>query len=186
MSSEDGTNVLSDLTKRRGAIRGSITRLGNRLQELEDHPGDPDNVANANIYATKLDSLSNEIRAVHYQVLSFFDEEADLEKQQGVLDNHDEVVSSMILRLNQVVTKDPPRSNSSGSRNSMSLKLKRIRTGLESTERDLSSLGSGEDELSLAEQNQERLTEYKSQLNVLYDKLTGLDIKEDDELLATF
>ena len=51
-------------------------------------------------------------------------------------------------------------------------------------ERDLSSLGSGEDELSLAEQNQERLTEYKSQLNVLYDKLTGLDIKEDDELLS--
>ena len=67
----------------------------------------------------------------------------------------------------------------------MSVKLKRIRTGLESTERDLSSLGPGEDELSLAEQNQERLTEYKSQLNVLYDKLTGLDIKEDDELLAT-
>ena len=67
----------------------------------------------------------------------------------------------------------------------MSLKLKRIRTGLESTERNLSSLGSGEDELSLAEQNQERLTEYKSQLNVLHDKLTGLDIKEDDELLAT-
>ena len=52
-------------------------------------------------------------------------------------------------------------------------------------ERDLSSLGSGEDELSVAEQNQERFTEYKSQLNVLYDKLTGLDIKEDDELLAT-
>ena len=52
-------------------------------------------------------------------------------------------------------------------------------------ERNLSSLGSGEDELFLEEQNQERLTEYKSQLNVLHDKLTGLDIKEDDELLAT-
>ena len=38
----------------------------------------------------------------------------------------------------------------------------------------------------MAEQNQERLTEYKSQLNVLYDKLTGLDVKEDDELLDTY
>ena len=67
-------NVLSDLTKRSGVIRGSITHLGNRLRELKDCPGDPDNVANANLYATKLDSLSSEFRAVHYQVLSFFDE----------------------------------------------------------------------------------------------------------------
>ena len=114
MSSGDGINVLSDLTKRWGATRGSITCLGNRLLELEDCPGDSDNVANADLYATKLDSLSSEFREVHYQILSFFDEEADLEKQQDVLDSHDEVVSSMILRpwiINTYMDRKRPLNN---------------------------------------------------------------------------
>ena len=74
---------------------------------MEDDPHNPDNTANASLFATKLDSLNGEFKAVHYQILSFYDEEADLESQHDILDNHNEAMSSLILRLNRAVAQDP-------------------------------------------------------------------------------
>ena len=76
------------------------------------------------VFATKLDSLNGEFKVVHYQILSFYDEEADLESQQDILDNHDEAMSSLILRLNRVVAQDPPLTKAPNPRTMLSLKLK--------------------------------------------------------------
>ena len=89
----------------------------------EDRPEDPDNQGNANLFATKLDSLGNEFKSMHYRLLRFYDKEADLEQQQEVLDNHNDVVSNLILRLNKVVSKGSTMSKSKDPRGSITLKL---------------------------------------------------------------
>ena len=149
---------------------------------MEDHPEDPDNQGNANLFATKLDSLCNDFKLTYCRILSFYDEEADLEQQQEVLDNHDDVVSNLILRLNKIVSKGSTMSKTNHPRGSITLKLARIRSGLDSTEKDINRLEAGEEDGSLAKQNQERLVEHKSQLNDIYDKLASLNIEDNDLL----
>ena len=60
-----------------------------------------------------------------------------------------------------------------------------MKKGLHSTDKDLSRLEYGEDNQSLAQQNQEQLADYKSKLVVPYNQLAGLAIREDDEFLTT-
>ena len=60
-----------------------------------------------------------------------------------------------------------------------------MQAGLHSTDKDLTKLESGDDDEHLAQQNQEQLADYKSQLDALHDQLAGLAIEEDDDLLST-
>ena len=60
MSVTETNGALADLKKRRGAIRGSITRLVNRIEDIEDHPNRPDSTAHATQYESKLTSLDKD------------------------------------------------------------------------------------------------------------------------------
>ena len=68
----DHTRTIANLRKRRGVIRASITKLGNRLKELEDSPGLPDAADHAQQLASKLES---EFRTHHLQLVDLIDDE---------------------------------------------------------------------------------------------------------------
>ena len=78
-------------------IKRSIDCLCERIKTIEGHSDDLGTTANASMFATKLESLDSEFREVHYQIISFYYDDHDLEEQQSVLNNHDEKVSSLIL-----------------------------------------------------------------------------------------
>ena len=60
MSSDE--NTLVDFCKRRDTVQRSIDKLGKRIAILEEHPDEVDNPSKANLFATKLESLSQEFK----------------------------------------------------------------------------------------------------------------------------
>lgn len=67
---------------------------------------------------------------------------------------------------------------------SLSLKISRLERGLKATDEAISTLTEDTEDLSLVQQHQEQLSDYKRDLAALYDGIVALDPEEDDELLT--
>ena len=90
--------ALSNLRKKRGTAKSSVTRIGNRLRELEADPGAAGAPDRAKQLLRKLDDADSDFKALHFQVLDSIDENDDeaLEKEQDILDKHEDAVSEYI------------------------------------------------------------------------------------------
>ncbi len=91
--------ALSNLRKRRGVVRSSITRLGSRLKNLEDSPDGPGTGDHAKQLATKLDTLDAEFKALHLQLIDQIsaDEVGELDREQVRWTNM--MTTSLLLRF---------------------------------------------------------------------------------------
>lgn len=96
------------LRKRRGVVRASITSLGNRLKDLEATPGATGVGDHAKQLATKLKSLDADFKVIHLQIVDLIEEEEALSREQDTLDGHDDRVSRLTVRLQQLMAKIPP------------------------------------------------------------------------------
>ena len=68
----------SNLRKQRGVVCASITKLGNRLRDLEGAPNEPgvSDSSTCRPLAAKLDILDVEFKTLHLQIVDLIDEEA--------------------------------------------------------------------------------------------------------------
>ena len=107
-----------DVRKRRGTVRGSITRLVNRLSVLEGKAAEPTTFDLAQDLAKRLSELDQEFRRHHYQLLDLIDEKEEeaLAKEQADLDGHDDVIDDANLRIKQLVMISSSSANSSKRR----------------------------------------------------------------------
>ena len=80
----DEASTLSNLHKKRGVPRSSITRLGNRLRELKSDPEVAGISNHAKELLVMLDEADSDFKSLHYQVLDLIDESDDvaLRKEQ--------------------------------------------------------------------------------------------------------
>ena len=102
--------ALSNLRKKRGTAKSSVTRIGNRLRELEADPGAADAPDRAKQLLRKLDDADSDFKALHFQVLDSIDDNDDveaLEKEQDILDKHEDAVSEYILRIQNIINVTP-------------------------------------------------------------------------------
>ena len=72
----------SQLRRRRGVVRASITRLGNRLRELEDTVAQPTTAMHAQQLNTKLKDLDSNFKDLHMQVVDQLEDEEEVEELQ--------------------------------------------------------------------------------------------------------
>jgi len=100
----EGDRALSTARKRRGVVRASITRLDGRVAELEskEELTAADRLA-AQHLLQKLNSLEAEFRSYHLAVVDLVEEDA-LEGEQAILDEHDDRVSCLVVRVQQLVS----------------------------------------------------------------------------------
>jgi len=100
----EGERALSTARKRRGVVRASITRLDGRVAELEskEELTAADRLA-AQHLLQKLNSLEAEFRSYHLAVVDLVEEDA-LEGEQAILDEHDDRVSRLVVRVQQLVS----------------------------------------------------------------------------------
>ncbi len=89
---------ISNVRKRRGVIRSSLTKLITKTKEIESS-GSPLKRDRAQQALIKLDSLDNEFRAQHFQLIDYLEEEDELSEQQEVLDQTDDDIATMRFRL---------------------------------------------------------------------------------------
>ena len=78
-----------------------------RTEETSEHPRTPDH---AHQLLTKLQSLDEDFKRHHFELTDIVDGDDNLEKEQTVLNKHDNDVTSLLVRLQTLLTpkvKDP-------------------------------------------------------------------------------
>ena len=85
--------------KRRGVARASLTRLANRVRDLEREDRDPRTSDLAERMSTKLMQLDSDFRAQHHALIDLIEEEDALEREQEALDTHDDLVTDLSVRI---------------------------------------------------------------------------------------
>ena len=98
-------STASSARKRRGQVRSSITRLLNKLGNLEHKVGEASTFDLVSGISDKLTELDRDFRAQHYQVLEHIDEadEGGLAKEQEELDTHDDAFDDAMIRVKQLI-----------------------------------------------------------------------------------
>ena len=95
----------SNLRKRRGAAKASITKLASQLKQLESKVHEPLTLKLAQQLVPNFNSLDARFKEQHFLIIDLLEEgnETSLEKEQEVLDNHDEELSTLLLRTQQSI-----------------------------------------------------------------------------------
>jgi hypothetical protein len=177
---------ISTLRKRRGVTRSSITRLGTRLQELESTSDQPNTPSHATQLATKLEVLDADFKSSHLQIVDLIEDEEDLEKEQDTLDQHDDKVADFQLRLQRLcITDSTAAIVSTAERELLSRRLTRLERSLNSSHTAITELPDDYDDMSLIEQYQEQMSDFKAELNCLYRDMLADDIPDTDTLFMS-
>ena len=162
-------------------MRASVTRTGARLKDLEDTKDHPDTPARAQLLVAKLESLDVDFKNLHLQIVDLLDDEEELEREQLVLDSHDDKVSMQMHILQQLCTvvKSPVDSV---ARNLISRKLAHLERVLISACDGNTGIPDEHGDQSLILHFQEHLTKRKSELALVLQDMLAADIPEDDAL----
>ena len=177
--SEATQRSLSSNRKKRGVVCASITKLGSRVTELEAATSLPGTVDRAHRLTTRLESLAEEFKLHHYSVIDLVDGEEDLAREQEILDEQDEDVSQLALRLEGVISTRPASDPSQC----------KIATGrLKHLEKRLSSIFSSvtsfpaDGDVCLLQQFEEQLSDFKTEFSDIHRGLISLDVDDTSEL----
>jgi hypothetical protein len=186
--------TLSNLRKRSGTARSSITHIGNRLRELESDPEAVGICNRAKQLLLKLNKADSDFRDMHFRIIDIIseDDEAALIKEQDILDQHEDIVSTSSLRINEIITRTaldrsftPPPAGAMlpDVQKTATRRLSRLEYNIKNTEHELGDILDDHDDHSLLEQYAEQLSDYKSQLAAVHEDLILLDNDNDHDLV---
>ena len=140
-------------------MRASITRITNRLRELEGKADQPTTLDIAQRMLQKLDTLEAEFKTHHYALIDLIDGDDDLREEQELLDRHDDEMSTLVVRTQQLITACNSSSHSAAHKIA-SWKLKLLQSGLAS----LHSITEETTDICLLQQYQEQAGDIKKEL----------------------
>ena len=129
---------ISTLRKRRGVICASITRLTNRLKDLEKETDRSTTLELARGMTRKLDALDSDFRTHHHALIDLIDDEETLLREQSTLDEHDDFVAELAARIERLISLCAAASDSS-PRKIASLRLSHSRKTLSSISETITS-----------------------------------------------
>ena len=172
---------VSVLRKRRGVVRASITRLTGRIKELESKADQPTTIDLARQTKDKLKSLDSEFKVHHYAVVDVIDDETALQKEQEILDEHDDDLSLLAVRLQTLITACSHVSEPD-PRKLPSRRLQRLEKSLSSISDEIKALSGRSEDPCLIHQFEEQVSDCKKELGSICDCLLPLDLGDTDEL----
>ena len=154
--------ALSSSRKKRGVVRASLTKLRTRLDELEATINLPDTIDHVKRLCLRLQTLAEDFKLHHYAIVELVDDEEDSRREQEVLDEHDEEVSRLAIRLEKLST-----TCSSSGPDQLKIPLKRLKH----LEKALSTVYGGatsfpvDGDICLLQQYDEQLSELKKEFS---------------------
>ena len=181
---EADARSLSTSRKRRGVIRASLTRLRTKLSELEGTLEQPGTVDAAKRLLTRLEDLDKDFKVHHFAIVDFIEDEESLQGEQEALDNHDDDVTQLGVRLQQLISACSSPSDSNPRKVPLK-RLSRLQKILSSISDSITSLPAGSDCMCLLHQYEEQLSEMKGELSDIRNGLFALDLEDTDELSET-
>ena len=159
----------------------SLTKLTTKTGDIEasDSPLKRERAQQA---LTKLSSLEKEFRTLHYQVVDQLDEKADLLEQQEILDQVEEDIAALGLRLSQLTKSATPTAPSDRERRILNKKLTHIDRTLHSVNEAVSAIDSASPDKHLVKQYEVQLGDIKSNLRDAHSDMLSLELEEGDDL----
>lgn len=184
MGDED-KRALTNFRKRRGVVKASITRIETRLSALESRP-DEDTIENARQLLSKLKTCDTDFKELHMSVVDLVDEEEVVAAEQATLDNHDDTIASMTLRIQKLIAtlKPPPPDRKIESRKLLERRLKRIQDCLSAVNDAVGALTGDAKDVHRLRLHEEQLGDNKKDLSAVKVELMSLDPAEADELVT--
>ena len=104
MAEETTTRSLFKCKKRRGIARASITRFNTKLKDLESKADQAGTFDLAQQIKLKLESLDKDFKTYYYALVDLIDDEATLASEQETLDNYDDEMAILAVRVQQLIT----------------------------------------------------------------------------------
>ena len=146
---------ISVLRKRRGIVRASITRLTNRIKELERKVDQPSTFDLTKRDKDKLELLDSEFQVHHYTVVDVLDKDEDLAKEQEVLDEHDDTIAELAIRIQKLISICSAPSDPN-PRKIQSQRLARLEKSLSTVCEEIKTLSERSDDTCLIRQHEEQ------------------------------
>lgn len=174
--------AVSTAKRRRGVAKRSLTRFTTRLRELESREPEASTVALAEQMLAKLKTIDSDFKSHNLALVDIMEDEAALEEEQATLDDHDDVVSDLSIRLKKLI---PSRSVSRGldPRKLATRRMSHVKKNLTTFQGDIDSMGSEPRDVCLIRQHEEQLLETKKELSEVSNLLISLDLEDTDELM---
>ena len=130
-----------------------------------------------------LDTLDADFKKHHYAVINRIDE-ADVEtlgREQDTLDQHDDGISNLAMRIEQVIATCSLTSGH-GAKKIASRRLCYLKNNLSAVSTAVHALTAESAELHLLRQYQQQLSDFKKELGDVCQTLLSLKVEEGDEL----
>ena len=167
--------------KRRGVTRASLTKLATRVKDLEGKADQEGTLDLANQAKLKLEKLDVDFKAHHFGLVDTIDEEATLEAEQEVLDQHDDYVVVLAVRIRQLV--NACGSSSQWTQHKIALRhLQRLKRALDSAHDDMDAPALDSDDICLLRQYEEESVDLRRELRDVRLSLLPLNFDEGDDL----
>ena len=154
-----------------------VTRLEKRLRELEDISEQPATADHARELALKLGNLDANFEAYHFDLIDLIEEEEDdaLDKEQEVLDEHDDQIADMNIRLKRLFSVDTLSLNDPDPVKLSSRKLNHLERGILVIRDAITALPTDHGDVSLIEQYEFQLSDHKTELSKIHAILLSVD-----------
>ena len=184
----DRERELAHNRKRRGVARASITRLENRVGDLEAKPElDVGERAMALQLTRRLSDLDAEFKRHHFTIIDLVDETA-IDGEQSALDDHDDriiILTSRLQRLTEDERSRPfpmprPLTIDPGSPVLVSRRLDRVEKNLRSLSTALESLTGEDIDVCIVRGHEEQLTGLKYELANVSQAILAMPTTSDD------
>ena len=174
---------IASARRRRGASRGSVTRLTKKLKDLEGRAGNPATLAAAQQMKKSLENVDVAFKTHHFSLIELIEADADLEKEQEVLDAHDELVDDLLIRTDRLILSctvnvDPEL------RSTTSKRITRLEKTISTVDAEIAKISDPPIDLCLVRQREEQLHGLKQDLNDIGKALVTLDLDDKDELMV--
>lgn len=174
--------TFSTVKKRRGVARASLTRLINRVKDLERESGETKTLELAQQMAQKLTDLDAEFRSQHNALVDLIEDDATLSQEQETLDTHDDLVAELSVRIKHVIANSSSSANDSSSR-IISRKLAHLQRTLDSIDSAIKGTTATISNMCQTQQYDERVADINRDLSKTRDDLHCMELAETDELL---
>ena len=171
--------TIANTKKRRGVARASITRLTNRVKELESEERSPKTSDFAERLSTKLTQLDSDFREQHHALIDLIEEDDALEREQETLDTHDDLVTELSVRIKQIISSS---ARSDSSRKILQRKQTHVQKCIDSITTFVSDDSVTDADTCLLRQYEEKSSDINHDLARIRDSLHRLDVDDTDEL----
>ena len=161
---------LSTLKKRRRVSHASNTCLTTRVREAETRKDDLGIADRSEKLKENLESLDTDFRNHHFAIIDLLKEESDLEREQTVLDQHNNEVLNLTTQLDLLINTSPrPQPSMLSVTKTAGRRLKHLCKSFTKVSDAVGKL-TETDDVCLIHLHDEQLNKFKCQLEDIYFK----------------